>query len=235
MFIMVDGIDGSGKSTLINAWRDLLIAEGNGVFDLKKYWVETGKYPEPHELKGYDFIFSAEPTNVGVGKVIREELIKNGTNYAPQAIAEAYSLDRLVLYNKIIIPALKDNKCVIQDRGYTTSFAYQPLTDNKITFKTLAKLPGNALAMKYRPDKIVLTTADPAFALKRLGDRVEKKDDVIFEKLDFQTKAAKMFASAKYQKFFTKQGCQIRQLPGGTKIDIMRKQGQELLKAIMAG
>ncbi|MDO8626186.1 MAG: dTMP kinase [Candidatus Magasanikbacteria bacterium] len=233
MFIMVDGIDGSGKSTLINAWKEMLIAEGNGVFDLKKYWLETGRYPEPHELKGYDFIFTAEPSNVGVGQVIREELVRAGTNYPPEAVAEAYALDRLILYQKIIIPSLKEGRCIIQDRGYTTSYAYQPLSHQSITQKTLSRLPGNALAIKYRPDHIVFLNVDPQAALNRLLGRAEKKDNVIFEKLDFQTKAAKIFLSKKYQRWFAKQGVKIHQLSGNAKIDIIHTEGQRLLKSIL--
>ena len=51
MFIMLDGIDGCGKSTIIQAWKDYLTAQGNAIFDLKKYWQETGHYPELSELK----------------------------------------------------------------------------------------------------------------------------------------------------------------------------------------
>jgi len=36
MFIMLDGIDGSGKGTIIEAWKQHLSDSGNGIFDLKK-------------------------------------------------------------------------------------------------------------------------------------------------------------------------------------------------------
>ena len=36
MLILIDGIDGSGKSTIIDAWKKYLSDAGNAVFDLKE-------------------------------------------------------------------------------------------------------------------------------------------------------------------------------------------------------
>ena len=137
---MLDGIDGSGKSTILQAWKEDLAAQGNGIFDLKNYWQTAGRYPELSEMKAYDFIFSCEPTYTGVGSVIRDELVRR-PGYPPQAIAHAFSLDRLVLYTKIIIPLLKEGKCVIQDRGVSSSLAYQSLQSEDLSFEKLAALP----------------------------------------------------------------------------------------------
>src|SRR3989339_1280935 len=193
MFIMIDGIDGSGKSSVIQAFKEHLAGQGTAIFDLKKYWKEQDRYPELNEFKSYDFIFSCEPTRVGIGQIIRDELIKQGNNYPTRAIAEAFSLDRLVLYNKIIIPLLKAGKCLIQDRGISTSLAYQP--SNKLTLDDIKNLTGNKLALKYRPDHLILLDVDPQQALQRLKGRTNKNDGAIFEKLNYQKKNAKEFKS----------------------------------------
>lgn len=232
MFIMLDGIDGSGKSTIIDTWKEYLAASGNAIFDLKKYILETGHLPEISELNAYEFIFSCEPTYVGIGKVIREELIKNGTSYPPLAIAEAYSLDRLVLYTKVIIPLLRADKCVIQDRGISSSLAYQTLQEG-LDLNTVSSLPGNQLALKHRPDYLVLTDIDPSVVMDRLAKRTEKQDDVIFEKIAFQTKLAKQFTSPSYQKVFTNAGSKILSLSVDKKIDIMKAEAVALLKNIL--
>lgn len=229
---MLDGIDGCGKSTIIDAWKKYLIAEGNAIFDLKEYLKTTGQYPKLSELNGYDFIFSAEPTYAGVGAVIRNELIKNGTSYPVEAVAEAYSLDRLILYTKIIIPLLKNGRCIIQDRGISTSLAYQSLANKNFTMKKISALPGNDLALKYRPDHLVLVKTDPKISAERLSGRA-KKDNVIFENLPFLKKSHRQFFGNEFKKIFTKHGTKIHQLNGNAKLDIMNKEATALLKQIL--
>ena len=233
MFIMLDGIDGCGKSTIIQAWKDYLTTQGNAIFDLKKYWQETGRYPEFSELKNYTFIFSCEPTYVGIGNVIRQELVKNGNNYPAKATAEAFSLDRLILYTKLIIPLIKNGCCVIQDRGVSSSLAYQTTQNPELTLKFLSSLTGNKLALTYRPDYLVLLDLKPEEAIKRLGKRTNKKDDAIFEKLSFLKKLYKQYHSSAFKKIFTKHGSKINLLPTNVKIDIMKQQAVDLLKTIL--
>lgn len=233
MFIMLDGIDGCGKSTIIQAWKDYLTAQGNAIFDLKKYWQETGHYPELSELKNYTFVFSCEPTYTGVGNVIRQELVKNGSHYPARAVAEAFSLDRLVLYTKLIIPLLKNDCCVIQDRGVSSSLAYQSTQNPELTLKLLSSLTGNQLALKYRPDHLVLLDLKPEEAIKRLGKRTGKKDDAIFERLSFLKKLYKQYHSSAFKNIFTKHGAKIHLLPTNVKIDIMNQQAINLLKTIL--
>lgn len=230
---MIDGIDGSGKSTAVQAWKDYLTAQGNAIFDLKHYWQTTGKYPELEELKKYDFVFSCEPTYTGVGKVIREELVRTGTNYPPRAIIEAFSLDRLVLYNKIIIPLLADGKVVIQDRGVSTSLAYQSLQNPEFTYEKIAEFVGNKLALEHRPDHLVIAKISAEKAAARLGSRFDKNDDVIFEKIEFLKKAAGVFYSDEYQNIFKERGAAVHYLNTENEIDIMKQEAVELFKQLI--
>lgn len=233
MFIMLDGIDGSGKSTVLETWKDHLAESGNAIFDLKKYWTETGKFPELSEMRAYEFIFSCEPTTIGVGQVIRQELINKNRAYPPLAIAQAYSLDRLILYQRLIIPLLQDNKCVIQDRGISSSLAYQSLQDHGLTVPILSELPGNKLALEYRPDHLIIQSVEPAAVMARLDNRLEKQDDVIFEKLDFQTKLAAVYQSDNFQSIFQQLGTQVHTLNANVNIDIMKKEANKLLTNIL--
>lgn len=232
MLIMIDGIDGSGKSSVVAALKQYLTGEGNAIFDLKDYWLSQGKYPDYHELKSYDFIFTGEPTYIGIGKVLREELLKNGNNYPEKAIAHAFSLDRIVLYNKIIIPALNDNKFIVSDRGVSTSLCYQTLS-GKLSLKDLTEMAGNSLALEHAPDHLIILKVDPKIAISRLEKRTEKKDDVIFEKLNFQTKAAKLFYSEEFKKLFEAHGTKVHYLPSDASIDIMKAEALKLIKQIL--
>ncbi len=231
---MIDGIDGSGKSTIVQAWKEYLASQGNAVFDLKSYWQTAGKYPELDEVKSYDFIFSCEPTYVGVGKVIREELVQVGKNYPHRAIIEAFSLDRLVLYNKITIPLLSNDKIVIQDRGVSTSLAYQSLQDKEFDFAKIAEFPGNNLALTNRPDHLIIAKISAETAAARIGTRFDKNDNAIFEKLDFLKKATENFYSPEFQKIFTDRGTQVHYLNAESEIDIMKQEAISLLKKLIS-
>jgi dTMP kinase len=233
MFIIIDGIDGSGKSTVVSVWKKYLSDQGNAIFDLKNYIKENNHYPESHEFSGYDFIFSAEPTYTGIGKVLREELISSSNFYPPKAIAEAFSLDRLVLYTKVIIPLLKDGKLVIQDRGVSSSLAYQPLTHPDVTTDFVAHLPGNNLALENRPDYLIFVDCDAKTSFERLDQRADKQDNAIFERLEFLEKLTARYTNENYQKLFTDRGTKILHLNGNEKIDIMKEQAIDLLKTIL--
>lgn len=218
---MIDGIDGSGKDTVANAWKEHLTKQGNAIFDLREYWKLNGKYPEIDELKSYDFIFTAEPTYTGVGKVIREELTRKGTSYPEIAIAHAFSLDRLVHYERVIIPAVETGKCVIQVRGVSTSLSYQAVSGH-ISLNDLAALPGNAVALTNRPDYLILMDIKPAEILSRLSARNDKNDNSIFERQDFLEKVSAFFENDQFQKLFTDRGTTIKKLPATDEIDIMK-------------
>lgn len=233
LFIMVDGIDGSGKSTIVKSWKEFLIGEGKKVFELKEYWLQNGKYPTYEEIKQFDFIFTSEPTYVGIGKVLREELINKDLNYPEKAIAHAFSLDRLVLYHKIIIPALNDGKIIISDRGVSTSLCYQSLS-GKLSIKDLCEMVGNALALENAPHHLILMKVEAENAIKRLGSRSEKQDNAVFEQIDFQTKAATLFNSDEFQKLFTAHGSEVHYLPSVDGIDIMKAEALELLKDLIS-
>ena len=233
MFIMIDGIDGSGKSTVVSSWKHYLSDQGNKIFDLKNYLKENDHYPTIHELNNYDFIFSAEPTFTGVGKVIREELINQENHYSAEAITQAYSLDRLILYTKIIIPLLQAGKHIIQDRGVSTSLAYQTTQNSHLTLKAISELEGNKLALKNNPDHLILLKVTPKTAMQRLSGRLEKQDDVIFEKMDFLKKISNQYESEDYKNIFQKLGTKIHYLSGEEKIDIMNEQAVNLLKNIL--
>ncbi len=230
---MIDGIDGSGKSTIVSAWKKYLFDQNKNIFDLKNYLKENDCYPETLKLPDYDFVFSAEPTYTGIGKAIRDELINSSAFYPPKAIAEAFSLDRLVLYTKAIIPLLKNNQTIIQDRGVSSSLAYQPLTHQEVTMDFVANLPGNQLALENRPDYLMLVDCDAQVAFDRLHSRTDKQDNAVFERIEFLEKLTNRYLDKSYQKLFTDKGTKILHLNGNEKIDIMNKQAISLLKTIL--
>ncbi|HNW83863.1 MAG TPA: dTMP kinase, partial [bacterium] len=103
MFIAVEGIDGSGKSTTIK--------------ELQKYLTN----------KGHNVLLTAEPTDMPTGKLIREVLAKKDED-APlthEMLALMFATDRLNHLRERIWPALREKKTVITDRYFFSSIAYQ--------------------------------------------------------------------------------------------------------------
>lgn len=232
-FIFLDGPEGSGKSTIIDYWKSWFEQNGKKVFDLKTYWKTYDKQPPEEEVLKSDVIFSAEMSYTGIGKVLREELIRKGTDYPTLAIAEAYALDRMILYKKYFIPALAMGKIIITDRAVSTSLAYQTIGNSEITYQTIKNLPGNTIALSHPPTDLILFQIDPEKGLDRLKKRSEKNDNAIFEHLEFQKKAYENFMSKEYQAIFTELGTKIHYLPADGELDTIKATSLSLLKTIL--
>jgi len=209
-FVMVEGLDGSGKGVVVSALRDYLEQqEGKKVFDLREYWKENANIPEIEEVMNSDVICSAEPTFANVGRAIREELIRNNRrSYSGTTTAQAFALDREILYKKLIIPALKEGKIILQERGVTTSLVYQPIQNEQINLKDIINLPGNKLAIKNAPDLLIIVRVEPIIVIERLKQR-HKDDNAIFENIIFQRKAQFRFESDWLKKLFTHYNSEI--------------------------
>ncbi len=233
-FIIIDGIDGCGKSTILDFWVEHLKDQGKKIFVLKEYWKEHQKHPLAEELSEYDVIVSAEPTYVWTGAAIRQELIRNGTDYTSSSIANAYALDRMVLYKRVLVPLRESGKIILQDRGVSTSLCYQSVQSGGLSQNEIAAIEGNAYALEHAPDHLVLTHMPIDEALKRVGGRTEKNDDALFERADFLTKAQECFLSEQYQRHFVSRGTQIHLLNSTFSLDIMKVRSQQLLADLLS-
>ena len=99
MLIAVEGIDGSGKTTVVR----FLIEE------LRK--------------RGYDVVAFKEPTDSEYGRRIRQILKER--RVSPEEELELFIKDREFDVQNNILPALKSGKIVIMDRYYYSTIAYQ--------------------------------------------------------------------------------------------------------------
>lgn len=192
--IVIDAIDGAGKSTAIGAMVDWLASKGKKSFDLVAFQKEHHRLPELEELGDADLLLSAEPTYSWVGAAIREEIIKEHTDrtYDGKTAALAFSIDRYILFSRLILPFLqtKPDAWVIQDRGTISSLAYQPLQDPSVTLDWLLTLDGNKLELSRPPELLLLLRLAPEVAMTRLSGREEKMDGHIFEQATFQERLA---------------------------------------------
>ncbi|MEO0249642.1 MAG: dTMP kinase, partial [candidate division WOR-3 bacterium] len=100
-FLVLEGIEGSGKTTL---------AEGL-----------AGKF----ESTGHRVLLTREPGGTPLGERIRDILLHSGGDISPWAEFFLFLAARREHTYSVIKPALADGKVVISDRYYLSSFAYQ--------------------------------------------------------------------------------------------------------------
>jgi len=107
-FIVVEGIDGCGKTTQIN--------------EISKWLPKSGLMRKNTEL-----ITTREPGGSLLGKKLRNLLLENNESYKLSSLTELllYSADRAEHVSKIITPALKKQNWVLSDRFSDSTLAYQ--------------------------------------------------------------------------------------------------------------
>jgi thymidylate kinase len=222
LFIQVDGIDGAGKSTLIHAALDWVRARNRIVFDVIE-WSKTHQcLPRLEDVQDAHVLLTAEPTHAWIGRAIRDEIIAIGTAYGSRSAAQAFALDRLVQYTRLIRPFLDGHpdRMVIQDRGLISSLAYQPLQSeieqdaDRVTIPWLLRLDGNQVALDIPPDAFVFLDVNPSVAEQRLTGREEKLDRVRFENPLFQTVLAKRYHLPEVTMPFTERGTRVIVIDG---------------------
>lgn len=233
MHIIIDGIDGSGKGTLLEYIKEFFLDKGQKIFDVTDYWKTYGKHPEIEQILLSDVIFTSEPTYVEKGYEIRNKLIKTGTKATPEEIAMAFAEDRLSHYNNVILPAIKANKIIIQDRGISTTLSYQTLSSPNITIQWLLGLEGNRLAIEHAPNYLILADIKVDTALLRLNLRSDKQDGAIFEKKPILEKFTKNFKDSNYRKNFTDHGTKIIDFSTEVSRDIMKKNILSILEQLL--
>ena len=108
IFIVLEGIDGCGKSTQIQ--------------HLSKWLPQSGLIPEGSKL-----ITTREPGGTKLGISIRELLLSNYQDNSPEPLTELllYAADRAQHVSQVILPALNNGHWVISDRFSSSTMAYQ--------------------------------------------------------------------------------------------------------------
>jgi dTMP kinase len=99
ILIAVEGIDGAGKTTQVNLFREAL--------------ERAGEIP----------VASKEPTNGPWGKIIKESA--SSGRLSPDAELNAFLNDRTEHVSSLVNPALEQGQIVILDRYFYSSIAYQ--------------------------------------------------------------------------------------------------------------
>lgn len=159
LFICLEGIDGSGKSTQKEKIREFLKSQG----------LEEGREK--------DFIVTQEHNvNFAKGKEIQEVLDGKNKEVTPLELQQMFTLNREDHLNNLIIPALKKRKTVITDRFVWSTLVYSLLA--RVDTKILIELNKNFIV----PDLNILLKISPIKAIERMEK--SRSSATIFEKLD---------------------------------------------------
>lgn len=133
VFICIEGLDGSGKTTQAK----LLVKK------LKKT---------------YDVIYTSEPSNGLIGSFIRKGYLYGNNRLSPFVEALLFAADRIEHIENEIIPALNNGKVVISDRYVFSSLAYQGAGKVSLdwikTINIKVILPDLAIFLDVDPEKV---------------------------------------------------------------------------------
>lgn len=229
-FIMVDGLTGSGKSTVINAVQDWAQSCGHHVWRLQDW-----KEPAParfEDIADYDVYFTYEPTRTWVGNAIRYELSREDEPYGGEELAHAFALDREILYRRLVIPALAHGKIVIQDRGVSSSLVYQPVMAASVPLEAVLALPGNKLALEHAPDALILTRLPAEAAMERIRARSDDSKGVFAEPAFLKVQSER-FASPWLRELFERHGSIVYELDTSGTLEQSQTRATQLIETIL--
>ena len=159
-FIVLEGIDGCGKTTQIN--------------ELSKWLPKSGLINGNATL-----IKTREPGGSILGKEIRDMILNNNKSNSPSILTELllYSADRAEHISKIILPALKNGNWIISDRFSGSTLAYQGY-GREINIDIIKKLE-NIVCQNIRPDLTFFLEISPEESILRrknkVADRIESE------------------------------------------------------------
>ena len=152
-FVVLDGIDGCGKST-----QAARLVE----------WLRQRDGAQPLHVR--------EPGSTAVGERVRALLLERGIAIAPATETLLFAAARRQLLEECIAPALSAGRPVVCERFHASTFAYQAVAGELEEDAVLALL--ESWATIARPDLELILDLELDQALARRGaasDRIEEK------------------------------------------------------------
>ena len=159
-FIVLEGIDGCGKTTQINKLYNWL--PKSGLINKNSTLIKT-----------------REPGGSLLGRDIRNMILKENQSDPPSNLTELllYSADRAEHISKIILPALQNGDWIISDRFSGSTLAYQGY-GREINIEIIKKLE-NIVCQKIKPDITFFLELSPEESIYRrqnkVADRIESE------------------------------------------------------------
>jgi dTMP kinase len=166
LFIVLDGLDGSGKSLMVKKLHDYLSSKDMSI----------------------NILSTREPSDSEYGKRLREILANDPSpNTRASEMLELFVKDREQHIKDVIIPFMDKEtdalNVVISDRYYYSTIAFQS-TQGLDIVELVERNKGF-----LRPDITFILDLDPKVALSRISGRRKEK----FEQLEFMENLRKIF------------------------------------------
>ncbi|BEV35224.1 dTMP kinase [Synechococcus sp. M16CYN] len=167
-FIVLDGIDGCGKSTQIR--------------HLAKWLPNSGLMPATARL-----VCTCEPGGTLLGRSIRKLLLHNEADHIPSAKAELllYAADRAQHVDTVISPAIRRGDWVLSDRFVGSTLAYQGY-GRGLDRELITNLE-SIVTSGLEPDLTVLLMVPVAVSMQRRSgkqnDRIESEENAFFHRV----------------------------------------------------
>jgi dTMP kinase len=161
-FIVIEGLEGAGKSTALNQVKQILTAQS------------------------IDFIATREPGGTPLAEKMRD-IVKSETDEKLTEQSELLLMyaARSQLVENVIKPALQNGQWVLGDRHDMSSLAYQG--GGRQISSSLIMPIRDAVLNGFEPDLVLLMDIDPQIGLARAAnrgelDRIEKEEIAFFER-----------------------------------------------------
>ncbi|PSP59970.1 dTMP kinase [Halobacteriales archaeon QH_7_66_37] len=139
MLVTLEGLDGSGKTTVVEALRDA----------------------RP------DAVFTREPTESWYGEAVRRSLGDDDAD--PVAELFLYTADHAAHLRRVIGPALDRGDLVVSDRYTDSRYAYQAAALDGVLDRPMEYVRGVHQAFTRPPDATIYLDVDPQTAAARAG------------------------------------------------------------------
>lgn len=162
-FGVLEGVDGSGKGTVIKLLKEQL----------------------PEDL----FLFTREPGGTEAGVEIREILLKmRDDELSFKADMLLYLADRVEHLEKLVLPAIRLGRNVFSDRYEATLYAYQIFARGNEKHSELFYQMKSLLGI-ITPDFYIFLDQDPEISFRRANQRPDEKNRFDVKGIDFYVRA----------------------------------------------
>ena len=148
MYIVIEGQDGTGKSTQVKLFKQYFEEQGKEVVVLEE---PNGDLPQAHDL--------------------HDMILTRGYDLEPLTNVLLFTAARVELWQKIAAPALKRGAIVISARNYWSTLAYQGYGEG-VSRSKIIRITKDLLPAKYfQPDYGFILTASDDIRLARQAHR----------------------------------------------------------------